>query len=347
MKRALAIGFVMLVTAILAPAAPAAAGAGPSGAGKVPLGLESPNGVVSSTSAIRYVARRRGRRTDVLAIATGGGRTVASRRLPGRWGVPAVSLDGTPTGLSADDSALVLAETRARFPRPRSRLVILDGDNLRLRERITLRGDFSVDAVSPDGSTLYLIENLSPNDPTNPYLVRAYDVIQGRLLPEPIVDPREPNDRMQGYAITRVSSPDGRWAYTLYDRPQSMPFIHALDTSERRAVCIDLGPIPGIGDYAAVRMDLGAGGRRLSLLVRGRPQAVIDTRTFRVSDGTPERRTSEQGAAGDGRGANGVPWLLLAGAAAGVIAALGLALRRSAASPTPDVAIEGRAAVRR
>ena len=45
---------------------------------------------------------------------------------------------------------------------------------------------------------------------------------------------------MRGQPLTRATSPDGRWAYTLYDGAGKEPFIHALDTSTRSARCIDL-----------------------------------------------------------------------------------------------------------
>ena len=43
---------------------------------------------------------------------------------------------------------------------------------------------------------------------------------------------------MRGLALSRVSSEDGRWAYTLYDGGGDVPFIHALDTVGDKAVCI-------------------------------------------------------------------------------------------------------------
>jgi len=71
-------------------------------------------------------------------------------------------------------------------------------------------------ALSPDGATLYLIQYTSRRDPTR-YEVRAYDLPRDRLRPGAIVDPREPDERMRGFPITRSTSRDGRWAYTLYD----------------------------------------------------------------------------------------------------------------------------------
>ncbi len=92
--------------------------------------------------------------------------------------IPAVALDGSPGGLSADGTTLVLIQPRKRFPQRETHLAILDAQSLVLRERLTLRGDFSFDAISPDGSHIYLIQYLSPRDPTE-YAVRAYDAVAG------------------------------------------------------------------------------------------------------------------------------------------------------------------------
>ena len=61
--------------------------------------------------------------------------------------------------------------------------------------------------------------------------MRAYDLVRGRLLHAPVVDPRETDEKMRGNPISRALSPDGRWAYTLYDGGGGTPFVHALDTS--------------------------------------------------------------------------------------------------------------------
>ena len=45
---------------------------------------------------------------------------------------------------------------------------------------------------------------------------------------------------MTGKPVTRAMSPNGQWAYTLYQGSDEGPFVHALDTSGRSAKCIDL-----------------------------------------------------------------------------------------------------------
>ena len=162
---------------------------------------------------------------------------------------------------------------------------------------VALRGDFSFDALSPDGRLLYLIHYLSRRDPTR-YEVRAYDVPAGRLLPAPIVDPREADERMRGLPITRVASADGRWHYTLYDGAGSHPFIHALDTVGRTAVCIDLDGIAGRQDLYDLRLGL-RGRRGLAVLAAGEPLARGGPRDV------PRAAARGDGGGGDGAGAGG------------------------------------------
>ena len=46
---------------------------------------------------------------------------------------------------------------------------------------------------------------------------------------------------MRSQALTRVVSPDGTWALTLYDGDGKAPFVHALNTADGTAFCVDLG----------------------------------------------------------------------------------------------------------
>ena len=102
---------------------------------------------------------------------------------------------------------------------------------------------------------------------------------------------------MRGLPITRAASPDGRWHYTLYDGAGAHPFIHALDTVGRNAVCIDLHGIAGRQDLYDLRLGL-RGRRGLAVLAAGEPLALVDRATFRV-------RRPGDGAGGGGAGTGG------------------------------------------
>jgi hypothetical protein len=284
------------------------------------------DGVAAASSPFRYVALRAGHDTLLARTAQQGGQVMFSRRIPGRFTIPAVAYDGSASGLSADQQTLVLIRPRAGFPQRRTVIAIVDTPRLRARV-VRLHGDFSFDAISPNGRWAYLIHYLSPRNQTR-YEVRAFDLEKRRLVPGPIVDPREPGEQMQGIPLTRATSPDGRWAYTLYSGEE--PFVHALDTARRTAVCVDL-PRPVWRRILAVsaastRLSVGAGGDQLAVLADAEPVALIDTRSFSVT------LPSKVGVAPGGEPGS-FPWitLLVLGIAAGATMIGALRLREGRA----------------
>jgi hypothetical protein len=239
------------------------------------------SGVANQAENVRYVALGAGRSTIVHRIRTDGGQVLGSRVLRGRYTIPAVAYDGSAAGLSADGTTLVLIAPRRTFPRAKTTFAVLDTAGLDLRETLTLPGDFSFDALSPNARWLYLIEYTSPEDPVQ-YRVRALDLLNGRLHPDPVVDKREPDEAMNGHPLTRAMSPDGRWAYTLYEGSEH-PFVHALDTANRDARCIDLDWLHGRKDLWKMRFAVEASGGTLRVRARGEEVALVDTRTFEAS----------------------------------------------------------------
>jgi hypothetical protein len=297
----LALAFI-LAAAAAAPSAAAADGLPANGVDAAPV--SAPGG------SVEYLTRRaergtRRRATLLVARERGSKRVLRRLGLPGNFAVPAVAYDGSAAGLSADGRTLILIRPRSGFPRSDTTLAVLDAKRLRPLRVLTLRGDFSFDAVSPRGELMYLIQYLSPRNP-NRYAVRAYDLRARRLLLGPVVDPREASEPMNGIPITRATSPDGRWAYTLYDSAEH-PFIHALDTEHRRAVCIDLLSVAGRGIWG-LRLDVGPGGSPLTVEAGSRVLASVDTRTFKVTEAGPRRRASAPTSGG------GTVWWLAGGA---------------------------------
>lgn len=206
-----------------------------------------------------------------LVTIPAGGRTLVAyfrrgyqarrgRLFNGRLAIPAVAYDGTPGGLAAGGERLVLIEPRVRFPREDTRFVLLDR-LLRPVDEVVLDGDFSFDAISPDGSALFLVEYLDRRDPSV-YRVRVFDVAAGRLVGKPLIDSETAAIAMRGLPMTRATV--GAREFTLYDGNGS-PFVHALDTAQRSALCIPL-PRETRVDPQALRLEPSAGG----LAVRGR-----------------------------------------------------------------------------
>jgi hypothetical protein len=304
----------VLVAALVAALVPAAAHAD----GLPVLGIDvGSTGVASSSDGARYVTIPAGSRTIVERVAQHGGQVLAWRSLRGTFTIPAVAYDGSAGGLSADGTTLVLIEPRTSFPRAATKLLVLSSDDLKPRRTVELQGDFSFDAVSPNGSWLYFIHYLSPNDPTR-YLVQAYDLLRGRLLAKPIVDPDEPGEKMRGNPLSRAMSADGRWAYTLYDGAGATPFVHALDTVGRSAHCIDLDGIASGTDLWQLRLGIDRDGRHLVVRDSVTPLLLIDLRTLGVA------RAPVAEAASGGTLEFPLPLLLAAGAAAIVALAAGV-----------------------
>ena len=259
-----------LVTA--AVLAGSALGAGPSPG----IALGSP-GVVSHDGKVRYLALRAGGGTLVEAVATRGGAVRHTRFLKGAFGVPLVAYDGSTGGLSRNGRRLVVYTPSSGA---KTRFVVLDPRTLRVRSRFALNGDFGFDALSPDGSLMYLIQIKGGPNGGLDYDVRALDVGTGRLYPGSIVDRREPDEKMTGIPMTRVGSDDASWAYTLYSRSGGGAFVHALHTTAREAFCIDVKL--GIADDQLSHVRMRVRGGALLLRLHGKTIATIDTRTFEV-----------------------------------------------------------------
>jgi hypothetical protein len=303
---------------LLAPGSAFAAG-GPVPPVQGGAGVSTPGGLVN------YVAASAGRGTLVERVSRSDGTVGRTRFVSGHFGVPGAAYDGSTTGLSADGRTLVLAQITRTYPPKTTRLLVLDSRTLTVRRTITTRGFLAVDAISPDGSTLYVLRY--PSADLVHYDVLALDVQSGRVRGKPIMDPRDPDEKMGGLPLSRTMSPDGRWAYTLYAGDKN--FVHALDTQEGEARCIDL---PG-GDLSAAGLRLEGDTLRVGAV------ATVDLHTFALvkAPATPAatpRATPTPAPAKPAGG--GVPWPPIAlGLAA--LGGLGLLARRrrsrSAAEP--------------
>jgi hypothetical protein len=294
-------------------AAPAAAAGGP-----MPFALQGGTGVVSPDGVTRFiaVATNSGWDTAIERVDTNGGIVEGVSDLTGAWGVPVVTSYGADGGgLSQDGKSLVLGDANVNqtYPRTTSPFVVVDTTTLLPGRRITLKGDFTFDALSPDASRLYLVQHVDANDLSR-YVVRAYNLRTGRLLPGRIADHEQKSWVMQGYAVARATSAGGRWVYTLYTNPGGFPFVHALDTVRGVAHCIGLPWRGNQNGFYNMRVSLRNGDRTLAVhWLSGRPWLTIDTHSWRISNDT-----------------RGFPWpWVVAGAVgAGALAAAALALLR-------------------
>ena len=254
--------------------APAAAGDG----GPSPGVLQGGTGLVNGK--VRYVTVPAGASTVLEVIRRRDGRVLSFMSLAGSWGIPAVAADGSADGLMADGRTLVLGQlATGSYLRKQSMFALVDLKRMLVNKLIEVRGHHAFDALSSNDRYLYLTQYVSTQDYTR-YRVRAYDLRADRLLPGAIIDKREWEETMQGYPVSRAKARDG-WVYTLYAGNREF-FIHALDTTNVTAICIDLPWRKQPKRLFDFRLRLGA---ERQLLVRGphgRALVTVDRESHRI-----------------------------------------------------------------
>jgi len=323
--RARAARATLVAAAGLLIGAAAAAGAGGP---VIPGGAYGGNGVTGPSGqpseAYRYVTiDTDDGETIVEKIATDGGTVDSLKRLSGSWTLPAVTISGDASGLSADGDTLVLIGPNYGLRADRTSLLVLDTRRrIQRGEELALDGLLSFDAISPDGRLIYLVEYQDPRNPLD-YRVRAYDLAAGEFRPGKIVDPEEPDEQMTGQPIARQTSPDGRWAYTLYSGGDET-FIHALDTERATAVCVDLEQFGPRALYHRLGLEADPSTGAITVLIRGDPAAVVDPRTFEV--GPPPAKETAATLAEGAAEPDGGGWIAWAAAGGGIVLVAGAAL---------------------
>ena len=254
---------VVTAAAALVLAAPAAAGY-PS-----TYAVQSGQGIVDGH--IRYTAAKSGVNTRIAVVKDG--ETLRSAEVSGAFGIATLGVHDYGIGLFRDRSAIVVQSMGTKEP---TSFQIVRTADLSVADTITLPGAYSFDALSPDGSVLYVIQHTSSEDLQH-YVVRAYDLPSHALRPGRIADKTQKSWVMQGWPAARAQTADGRWVYTLYVNPGGFPFVHALDTVNGVAHCVGFSFKGDQGRLSDFR--LGIKGN--TLLVRQR-----DLRVYRAIDRT-------------------------------------------------------------
>jgi hypothetical protein len=228
------------------------------------------------TGSTRFTVSPSGGETHIAAVNA---HTFAVRRsanLTGSYGVPTMIPANVRLGMFRDGSRFVLQSSANQS---KTSFVVVRTADLSVAQTISLDGSFSFDALSPDGTRLYLIQHTS--DDFQHYIVRAYDLTENLLMPGRIADKTQQGWVMRGWPVSRATAANGRWVYTLYTNPTGFPFVHALDTVDGVAHCVGIawnGSQDGLSSYR-----LRVSGNRL--LVRGPSGAVyrsIDRTTWAV-----------------------------------------------------------------
>jgi len=269
-------------------------------------------GVTAPDGKTRYVAVVARNGTVIERIRVANGAVVSWTGLSGFWGIPApIPTASGGEGLTRDGKRLIIATTGSDS----TQFAVLGARFLRVLDRFTLNGNFAYDALSPDGSTLYLIQHVDLSDSTR-YVVRAYDLKTHTLRPGRIADKTQQGWVMAGYAAARATSGDGHWVYTLYTRPGGYPFVHALDTVSGVAHCTGLPWHGNQGPLMTSRLRLGDNGKTLALRLKGgRTWIAMNTANWRLTHVQPSGGSSWR-------------WPLAGAGAVAVLLALGFAVLR-------------------
>jgi hypothetical protein len=270
---------VRRLSVLLVAAAALSVVSGAFGAYPTPFAQQDGKGVFSKDGSLQFVALKSGPDTRLAAMNAKSGAMVRSKTVDGAFGIPTLTQNGERGGLFRDGSKLVLQSMGISNT---SKFMVVGTDDLAARETITLDGVYGYDALSPDGSKLYLIQHMTTDD-LDHYVVRAYDLNAHTLVPGRIADKTQKGWVMQGFAVSRATSPTGRWVYTLYTNPGGFPFIHALDTVKGVAHCVGL-PWRNVNQNAVWDFTLALKGNALKVrYVDGRLYRSVDTRTWKLS----------------------------------------------------------------
>jgi hypothetical protein len=221
---------------------------------------ELPNGVPDERWGHLFSAVSDGTQTTLTHLVVQPGFGGPETTIAGAWRLPTIGLDPTPVGVSANaadspnGATVVLVEDLpAAAARTTTRFAVLRHTPVGepVTKIIELAGSFDYDAISPDGSSLYVVEHLAGAE--GRYQVRVVDISTGVMRDTIIADKRNLDEAMAGWPIGQLRRPDGV-VLTLY-RGAEHPFIHALNTKEGWAVCIDLPAVHA--DDAEAALDWG------------------------------------------------------------------------------------------
>jgi murein peptide amidase A len=251
---------------------PATAGAG----GFSYLQMPARGGIAPPGSPYRWttipVRGDAGRATVVARVERRGGRIDRWWSLRGAWHLTAPAYDGAGAGLATRAGVLVLARfgPAPRGLRRRTQLAILDTGPHRRGEsavrHLTLPGDYGVDAISPDGATLYLVHTISFFPGSLRFTIQPYDLRTRRLLPAAAIAGGAHG--FAGVAVTRLQDVSGHRVYTLYADgagPTLRMYLLALDTYGRTLTRVGLPRLRGYRDPYMLRLRLDAAGQRLAI----------------------------------------------------------------------------------
>lgn len=227
-----------------------------------------PLGVLSADASRLYSISTTTATPMLVVTDPSTGLTLRTLPLAHRFQLPPATVSGVPGGLSQNSRWLVLEALD--YPGA-THLLVVDTSFSAAPLSIDLAGEFQFDAITNDGTKVYLIEYVSRNE----YRVRDYVVGAHRLDPSVVADKSDSTEPMQGVRLSGVASPDGQWLYSVYTREKTGAFIHALNLDQTIAFCIDL---PGSGyssDYSEFQWSLALSADGTHLFAANGPMGVV------------------------------------------------------------------------
>ncbi len=207
-----------------------------------------PSGTLSPDGRRFFAARSATTATRITAYDGLRGTRLARWSIPGPWLLARTSANGRWLAF-------------VRSGKGTTAFAVVDSTRHRLAYRFALASRYDVDAVSPDGRRLFLIQWFASNGPPK-YAVRAYDLARAEMA---TVALKSSDSGMAGFAWGAVASPGGHRLLTLYlNISNGTAFVHDLDLRASYAMCVDLpdrSRDPStLGNYTLV---LSRDGRRL------------------------------------------------------------------------------------
>jgi hypothetical protein len=116
------------------------------------------------------------------------------------------------------------------------------------------------------------------------YAVQAMSTSAAKAKLTTVVEKGEPGERMSGLPISRATTSNGGWVYTLYDGAGKTPFVHALATVDRFTICIDIHAIAGRTDLTSLHLKLSPDARTLNITdTTGKPLALVSTASYQAT----------------------------------------------------------------
>jgi protein MpaA len=278
MGRTRRLGCTLLAAGAVALGAATAATATATAGGGYYTQMAPPEGVALHGSPYRFETFVLGRRHRVTVVERiDRRRGLVSRRweLRGAWHLSAPAYDGEGVGVGAEAPLLVLTRygaPRHSLLRARTELAFLYTGSGRSRapsrfHRTTLPGDYTVQAISPDGEFVYLAHNLSVSPNRGPRFILVPYSLQAHML-LPANDIAGNGEILSGIPVARTEDPKGRRVFTLYMnafRDGGAMYLRVLGTEPGSLAATALPGLRNLKNPFLLDLHLSPSGRILTI----------------------------------------------------------------------------------